>query len=190
MNGILLPPASTPLERALDQTAGARLAAMPSAVTGLWNAASCPERLLPYLAWAVSADEWDDKWSPEKKRAVIAEAPEIHRTKGTLAAVRRSLAALGQPDAQIIERADYIRCDGSVMCDGSRSCGGRWATWRVRLFRPLTVGDARLIKRTLEAVGRYASELLLIDFSAAAFRCDGTVICNGDYSCGAVDANI
>jgi len=182
----LLPPSSTPLERALDRTGAARLAALPSVVANLWNAATCPVALLPYLAWAVSVDEWDDKWSEAKKRAVIASAPETHRTKGTPTSIRRALSMLGQPDAQLIERTDYIRCDGSVIADGTHTCGGRWATYRVRLFQPLTIGDALLIKRTLEAVGRYATQLLSIDFSAAAFRCDGSVICNGNYTCGSV----
>ncbi|UCV02305.1 phage tail protein I [Dechloromonas denitrificans] len=186
----LLPPSSTPLERAIDRTGAARLAAQPAIIGGLWNAATCPVDLLPYLAWAVSVDEWDNLWSEEKKRAIIAEAPEIHRTKGTPSAIRRALAALGQPDAEITERTDYIRCDGSVICDGSHTCGGRWATYRIRLFQPLTVGDAQLIKRTLEAVGRLSTQMLSLDFSAAAFRCDGSITCNGDYSCGAVDTTI
>lgn len=186
----LLPPSSTPLERAIDATAAARQAKIPSIVASLWNAASCPAPLLPYLAWAVAVDEWDDQWSVEQKRAVIAEAPEIHRTKGTPAAIRRALAALGQPDAILTERTDYIRCDGSVSADGSNTCGGAWATYRIRLLQPLTVGDAQLIKRTLAAVGRLSTELLSIDFSAAAFRCDGSITCNGDYTCGAVDTTI
>lgn len=186
----ILPPSSTPLERAIEQTGAARLGALPSIVASLWNAASCPAALLPYLAWANAVDEWDENWSEQKKRTVIAEAPEIHRTKGTAYAIRRALTALGQGDAEIIERTDYIRCDGSVTCDGSHTCGGQWATYLVNLRQALTVGDAHLIRRLLEAVGRNAVQLLAINFEAAAFRCDGTITCNGDYSCGAVNTTI
>lgn len=184
----LLPPASTPLERAIEQTQ-ARFSP-PRLVPTLWNAATCPEAFLPYLAWAVSVDEWDSLWSVDKKRAVIAESREIHQRKGTPSAIRRALASIGQPDAEIIERRDFIRCDGSVRADGARTCGGRWATYYVTLFRPITISGAYQVKRLLEAVGRNAVELVAIDFAAAAFRCDGSIRCNGQYSCGSVNTTL
>lgn len=184
----LLPPSSTPLERALSRTLGRF--SPPARVPVLWNAATCPPAFLPHLAWALSVDEWDPLWSEEKKRAAIAAAREIHQHKGTPSAIRRALAAIGQPDAQLIERADYIRCDGSVSCDGSHTCGGRWATYRVKLLRPITVGMARLIKRLLASVGRNAVHLLGIDYAETAFRCDGTILCNGEYTCGAVNTTL
>lgn len=184
----LLPANGTPLERALSVTLGRF--SPPAVVPTLWNAASCPPGVLPFLAWALSVDEWDHHWSIEKKRAVIAAARAIHQKKGTPLATRTALAALNQPDAEITERSDYIRCDGSVICDGDHTCGGDWATYRVRLLRAMTIGDAYLTKRTLAAVGRNAVHLQAIDFSAAAFRCDGTIVCNGDYSCGAVNTTI
>jgi phage tail P2-like protein len=186
----IIPPASTPLERALDQVAGHRLGQLPAVVADLWNAATCPAALLPYLAWSVAVDEWDGLWSEEKKRAVIAEAAEVNRTKGTIGAIRRALAALGQANAVVVERGDFIRCDGSVMADGIHSCGGRWATYAVYLSDPVTVGEAYAIKRLLDAVGRASAELLYIDFAAAAIRCDGTITCDGSYSCGTVNTTI
>lgn len=181
----LLPPASTPLERALSRTLGRF--DPPRIIPELWNADTCPASLLPYLAWAVAVDEWDQDWAKEKKRAVIKEAREIHRKKGTPLAIRRALASVGQNNAQLIERSDYIRCDGSTLCNGDRTCGGQWASYRIRLLKPLTVGEAYLTRRLLKSVDRNCVHLQAIDFSAAAFRCDGTIICNGDYTCGSVD---
>lgn len=184
----LLPPSSTALERALARNTGRF---NPQAIVPtLWNPATCPAAVLPFLAWALSVDEWDHQWSEEKKRAICAAAREIHRKKGTPLAIRRALASVGQDDAELIERSDYIRCDGSTIANGDRSCGGVWASYRVRLLRSITVGDAYLTKRMLQASGRNAVHLQAIDFSAAAFRCDGTITCNGDYSCGAVDTTI
>lgn len=51
----------------------------------------CPERLLPFLAYQRSVDIWDPDWPAQKKRAVIAAAPEDHRLKGTLAGIERYL---------------------------------------------------------------------------------------------------
>ncbi|MBI2306099.1 MAG: phage tail protein I [Rhodocyclales bacterium] len=184
----LLPPSSTALERTAARTAGrfnpARI------VPTLWNADTCPAALLPYLAWSLSVDEWDDKWSVEKKRAAIKDAPEIHRRKGTPLGVRRALASIGQGNAKLIERSDHIRCDGYTVCNGDRTCGGQWASYRIDLFNPLTVSEAFLAKRLLKAVDRNCVHLQAIDFSAAAFRCDGTIVCNGDYTCGVVDTTI
>lgn len=184
----LLPPSSTPLERALSRTAGRF--DPPRLVPALWNADICPVSVLPFLAWSLSVDEWDSLWAEEKKREVIKAAHAIHQKKGTPLAIHRALSALGHPDAVLIERSDYLRCDGSVSCDGSHTCGGQWASFRVRLLQPITIGEAYLVKRTLLAVGRNAVHLQSIDFNAAAFRCDGTIICNGDYSCGSVNTTI
>lgn len=186
----LLPPNASALEVALDKAVAGRRATLPSIVPSLWNANTCPQPLLPYLAWSLSVNEWDEKWSTEKKRAAITDAPEIQRHKGTPQGVRRALAAIGQGNAQLIERADYIRCDGATTCNGDHTCGGQWASYRIRLFNPITVGEASLAQRLLKAVARHCVHLLTIDFSAAAFRCDGTVICNGDYTCGAVAATL
>lgn len=181
----LLPPASTPLERAMSRAMGRFNPAQR--IPSLWNAKTCPVTFLPYLAWALSVDEWDPQWSEDTKRAAIAAARDIHQRKGTPSAIRLALASVGQPDAEIIERADFIRCDGSVVCDGTRSCGGRWATYRIKLFKPITIGMARLIKRLLASVGRNAVHLLSIEYQESAFRCDGTITCDGEYSCGSVN---
>lgn len=184
----LLPPSSTPLERAIEQTQ-ARFSPAQIVPT-LWNAASCPANVLPYLAWALSVDEWDHAWSEEKKRAVIIESRAIHQHKGTPYAIRRALASIGQPDADLIERRDFIRCDGSALADGKHSCGGRWATFYVKLIRPITVSGAYQVKRLLAAVKRNCVHLIAIDFAAAAFRCDGSIRCNGEYSCGSVNTTL
>lgn len=50
---------------------------------------TCPEHLLPYLAYQRSVDIWDERWPVEKKRQVIADAPEDHHLKTTLAGIER-----------------------------------------------------------------------------------------------------
>lgn len=90
----LLPPNSTATERSLEQ-ATARTAAVPVQIALLWNPDACPEHLLPYLAWALSVDDWDSRWPLENKRAVLRAAVPLHRVKGTRASVERALAAIG-----------------------------------------------------------------------------------------------
>lgn len=90
----MLPPSATAQERALSE-AIARLSDVPLLVRESWNPATCPASLLPWLAWALSVDEWDTTWTEQEKRDVIEASLMIHRHKGTIGAVRRALTPLG-----------------------------------------------------------------------------------------------
>jgi phage tail P2-like protein len=88
----LLPPNATPQERAISLAAD-RLPTVP--LKTLWTPQTCPEAQLPWLAWALSVDEWDATWPVETKRQVVAASIEQHRRKGTVGALRRALQRLG-----------------------------------------------------------------------------------------------
>jgi len=90
----LLPINGTTTEQAIE-AATARIEATPVIGGTLWQVQNCPERLLPWLAWALSADSWDSAWPEDIKRAVLARAVEVHRLKGTRGAVQSALDALG-----------------------------------------------------------------------------------------------
>lgn len=86
----LLPPNATAAERALE---GAMLAEIDlSAVGTLWNPATCPADVLPFLAWSVAIAHWDSTWTEVEKRTAIAAAMAFHKIKGTRAAVEQVLA--------------------------------------------------------------------------------------------------
>lgn len=90
----ILPKTASAIERALLSAELARIAMVdPTVIVTIWNPATCPAALLPWLAQGVSVDVWSDAWSEATKRAVIAASPMVHRLKGTLGAVRRALAA-------------------------------------------------------------------------------------------------
>ncbi|WP_372069780.1 phage tail protein I (plasmid) [Tistrella mobilis] len=90
----ILPPNSTRLERAVEQVS-ARVDTMPVPIAATWDVAACPEALLPWLAWAVGVDYWRSTWPEGVKRAVIRGMLETRATRGTPAAVRSALQALG-----------------------------------------------------------------------------------------------
>lgn len=94
MTSRLLPPNATAFEQALADLAGEALD-IPILVGTLWNPWTCPEPLLPWLAWAFSVDVWEDDWSEDTKRRVIAGSFEAHATKGTRAALLRALEPFG-----------------------------------------------------------------------------------------------
>ena len=91
----LLPPNATPLELALAQTMAQRIGAIAVPLRALWNPATCPVALLPWLAWTLAVENWDGTWPESTKRARIASAIAIHRYKGTLQAVEDVIAAYG-----------------------------------------------------------------------------------------------
>lgn len=96
----LLPPNATTQERAVSLALD-RLPEVP--IRQLWSPQTCPAAQLPWLAWALSVDEWDSTWPEETKRQVIASSIDQHRKKGTVGALRRALQRLGY-EVEIDER--------------------------------------------------------------------------------------
>lgn len=92
-NDPLLPQNQTRLEAAVGRAMTPR--PNPGPMHELWDAEHCPAHILPWLAWALSVDEWDDEWPESVQRTVILESIALHRKKGTLWAVRRALAQTG-----------------------------------------------------------------------------------------------
>lgn len=97
----LLPPAQTRLEAALGKSMPP-VGIVPELIAALWNPAECPAPLLPWLAWALSVDEWDDSWDEAAQRQVIAASFIVHRKKGTVGAVREVLKA-SNADVTLVE---------------------------------------------------------------------------------------
>jgi phage tail P2-like protein len=97
----VLPPASTPLEKALEQTA-ARVLDMATPVRDVWSPWNCPAGLLPWLAWGVAITHWQTTWAVERKREAVADAIPYHRRKGTRSSVAEVLA-WHHPAFQVVE---------------------------------------------------------------------------------------
>lgn len=94
MSDALLPPNASRLERGIG-LAMDRLSRVPVVVREMWDPATCPVGHLPWLAWAFSVDDWDSEWPADTKRAVIQASYEVHAHKGTVAALRTAIDALG-----------------------------------------------------------------------------------------------
>lgn len=94
MNNDLLPPSASAFMRNVA-AASQILTEMAVDLNTLWDAEKCPTDLLPFLAWALSVDRWDKRWSEQTKRQMIKSAWLIHRQKGTIAALRRVVEPFG-----------------------------------------------------------------------------------------------
>ena len=90
----LLPPNTTKLERSLEETT-AQISDVPVPITQYIDPENCPAEFLPWLAWELSVDFWDENWTEAQKRAAIADSPYVHEKKGTPSAIKRSIETLG-----------------------------------------------------------------------------------------------
>ncbi|PPD36015.1 MAG: phage tail protein I [Methylomonas sp.] len=150
----LLPPNATAQEHALDDSI-ARMADVPVEIATLWNSHTCPIELLPWLAWALSVDEWDETWSDAQKRAVVAASYQTHSHKGTPYAIKSALQALGYDNVDIREGDSHFY-NGANSHDGSFTYGsdGVWPLFDVVLnigFSP----DALTIQKIKERIARF-----------------------------------
>lgn len=139
MTGSLLPPNAQPGDRTLEAVT-ARIGDIAEGLPAIWNPASCPVNLLPWLAWGLSIDIWDQDWSEGVKRELIADAIARQRRKGSVGAVREVLDAfdanlsLHEWFAQATPQAPY--------------------TFEIRLPVEPGTGSAALIERVADQVVR------------------------------------
>jgi len=54
-----------------------------------------PDNILPWLAWAVSVDDWSDNWPKVIKREMIKNSISLHQIKGTKRAIKKALEIIG-----------------------------------------------------------------------------------------------
>ena len=90
----LLPPNATIQERAVEGSVS-RSADVATPHRQLCNPDTCPENLLPWLAWGLSVDNWSPDWPVEIKRAVINGAIGNHKIKGTRKSVVDAVKDIG-----------------------------------------------------------------------------------------------
>ena len=180
----LLPSNASMIERATE-AATAPPVAVPLA--DLWNPVTCPAALLPWLAWALSVDDWDADWPEQVKRDVIAASVEIHRRKGPVWAMRRALDAAGLGEATIQEGWSGNVYDGFDR-NGSRyrQQTDHWAEYRVTLARPVSIAQSARARSILTAAAPMRCHLKVMSFEQAAFLYDATVPRGGTHSRGTI----
>lgn len=95
LSSSLLPPNATALDRAAEAVAVGALRAIGQPHRALWNPDTCPLELLPWLAWQMGVEAWRTDWPENIKRAIVRNAINVQRRRGTLASVRDTVAAFG-----------------------------------------------------------------------------------------------
>ena len=182
----ILPANASGLERAVVAALLERIAELDPDLDTLWNPMTCPAALLPYLAWALSADEWDPGWPDETQRRYLAQWPQVVHKKGTFLAVRRALVAAGYGAAELIERHAWDFHDGAASHDGAITyvAPDHWAEYRIRLTRPITLEQAAQVRAILATAAPAHCRLKALDYSQALNLYNARIRHDGRYSHG------
>lgn len=187
MSSALLPPGSTGMEAAFADAAEAALG-LEVPIRDLWDPRTCPVEFLPWLAWTLSVDTWEETWPETFKRQAVAESLAIHRIKGSPGAIRRALTALGFGDAVVTEGVGGPRYDGSILYDGAQSYGqpAHWATYQVWINRPISPEQATQIVAVLDLIAPARCELAALNYEQAVALYDGEQTYDGTINYGTV----
>jgi phage tail P2-like protein len=147
--------------------------------------------VLPYLAeqFSLIGDGWELASTETAQCNMIKAAVEIHQHKGTPWAIKQIFVLLGLGDAEIQEGRSGYRRDGTMHRDGFPVRGDhplRWAEYRIRLNRLLTVQQAAMAKKLLANIAPARCQLVEINFSSAALIRNGFAVRDGSYTRGIV----
>lgn len=88
----LLPHNATLLERSLE--AASERGIDPEIIRGIADSTRCPPDFLPWLGWAWKVKGWEAANTNAQRRELVREAIPVHKTKGTVGAIRRVLKAV------------------------------------------------------------------------------------------------
>lgn len=147
--------------------------------------------LLPILAeeYSLLDDGWELAETEEAQRAMLKGAIRLHRIKGTPAAIREVFSMLGLGEVEIDEGRSGRRRDGTFLRDGFVVRGerqDRWAEYRIKCPRRLSVKQAAAARRLLASVAPARCHLVEINFTGAALIRNGFSRRDGTYSRGIV----
>ena len=106
INQSLLPPNASKLLRDLESVFGDSFD-LPTLNRYVVNPDLAPVHILPWLAWALSVDDWSDNWSEQIRRNVIKASVEVHRKKGTIGALKKALQAFNYENVKVEEWFEY-----------------------------------------------------------------------------------
>lgn len=137
----LLPPNKTTVESALAIACAEIDNLSPTALRTLWNPDTCPLAVLPWLAWALSVDEFSSAWPEERQRNTVKESLILHKSKGTPYSIKRMLSLMGYGNVTLVEGIPtYQKYDSTYQHDAEIKYDGgnayEWAIYDVILNAP------------------------------------------------------
>ena len=146
-----------------------------------------PEHL-PLLAESTSILGEDGYWLAESdsaRRNLIKGAYELHRYKGTPWAMREIVRRLGFGEVVIAEGLSGQTRNGAIQRGGWHSHGHptHWAHYRIVMSKPITNGQAAMLRRTLRAFAPARCVLASLDYTGVVQH-NGQITRNGSFNRG------
>lgn len=89
------------------------------AIIDTWDPYNCPVILLPYLAWAMGVNFWNDQWSEETKRAWVAAQWEFKALRGTADAINMVVDFAGRDVSPFGYRVNKITTQPQSLYPGA-----------------------------------------------------------------------
>lgn len=143
------------------------------------------DECLPLLAEKWSVTGYDGMLladSDESKRALIKNAVDLHRHKGTPYAIRQVLRQLGFGEIEIDEGLKARTYEHSLVA--TIPADKRWAYYAIRLSRPITNEQASNLRKVLRNFAPARCELAVLDYKSAPIRYNNKARYNGAYNHG------
>ena len=152
----------------------------------LWSPLDCDEKILPWLAWTFSVDEWDDQWAVDIQRKLILESIRFHKIKGTVLSVKKIFEMLGLRDVEIDEGRSNYSYDGLTHYDGFANHGAAegWAYYRIRFQQLISQSQANSIQRMITETAPIRCKLWALDFTKATLSYNRFAQYDGAYTYG------
>ena len=169
----VLPSGSTPLERGIVYAYDGQ--PTPTVIETINDYDRLDARLLDVVAYGLNVDVWSSAWPESIKRQMLKSARSVQAKKGTLAAIRATLQAMGQGDAQILERVGARHWDDGECWDNRCIWGdvqSGWALFAIRLKQPVTDAHGKLIIEAVSAAKPIRCHLVYLDFAGNQLRWD------------------
>lgn len=148
----LLYRASTGLERSLVDVDSARITEIPAElIKDIWDPYRCPARLLPYLAFAMGVEFWNDDWSETTKRVWIANQWLFKSLRGTKAGLEMAVDFAGRDVSKWGYRVTKVYRQPTKVFSGPSLTREEREAWLQRLPQ---VRTWRVRETTLSGVGK------------------------------------
>jgi phage tail P2-like protein len=132
-------------------------------------------------------DGWDLVESDDARRAMLQNAIELHRYKGTPWAIRELVRRLGFGEIEIIENIGRLNYDGRRQYNGYMVHGDpdAWPIYRVILLdRALTNEQAERLARALASWAPLRCHLASLEYQSVPIRYNAAAAYDGNYNHG------
>ena len=162
-------------------------------IKNLANPLTCESKFLPYLAYSLKVDFWDENLDEQSKRNLIKRSILLHRRKGTLWAIEEVLDLVGFTDrrhgfhATIKEGLKLNSRDGTYKYSAIYNHGSSadWAKYVIYVPKAITIQKAQFARKLIEAYAPKRCILVAVVYQVLPNR-NGTYFYNNEITHGSI----